>query len=149
MATTPDRHTGRFSEHYAALGAQRFAINTTPWCFLNSLGFIEDRKELGTNIGDDAKVLEIIKKQRNCSSWYQWKEFIGPEEHYKEFKMQQLEQDRRKFELKLEEINRQERKRTNRIMVWLAIAAVIFAAMEVYVALALINPEHWLFNWLR
>ena len=63
--------------------------------------------------------------------------------------MQQLENERREFELKLEEINRQERKRTNRIMIWLTIAAIIFAAMQVYAALAAINPNSWLFNWLR
>ena len=43
-----------------------------------------------------------------------------------------MEQRREEFELKLEDINRPERKRTNRIMIWLTIAAIIFAAMEVY-----------------
>ena len=63
--------------------------------------------------------------------------------------MHQSEQDRRNFELELEEKNRQERKRTNGIMIRLTVAAIVFAAIQVYVALALINPEHWLFDWLR
>ena len=66
-----------------------------------------------------------------------------------DFKMQQLEQDRRKFELELERLNREERKRTNRIMIFLGVAALIFAIVEIYATLASINPEHWLFNWLR
>ena len=63
--------------------------------------------------------------------------------------MIQLEDERKEFELKLEELNRQERKRTNYTMIGLAVAAVIFVALQVYAALASINPEHWLFNWLR
>ena len=63
--------------------------------------------------------------------------------------MEQLEQNRRDFELKLEELNRQERKRTNRIMIWLTVAAVIFAVAEVYATLGSINPDHWLFGWIR
>ncbi len=63
--------------------------------------------------------------------------------------MFELERRREEFDLKLDEFNRQERKRTDKIMIFLAVAAIIFAAMQVYAALASINPEHWLFNWLR
>ena len=37
-----------------------------------------------------------------------------------------MEKRREDFELKLEELNRQERKRTNRIMIWLTIALILF-----------------------
>ena len=70
------------------------------------------------------------------------------EQRREEFE-KKMEQDRKDFELRLEKINRQERKRTNGIIIGLAIAAIIFAAMQVYAALASINPEHWLFKWLR
>ena len=60
-----------------------------------------------------------------------------------------MEKRREDFEQHLEELNRQERKRTNRIMICLTIALIVFAALQVYAALASINPEHWLFNWLR
>ncbi len=63
--------------------------------------------------------------------------------------MMELERRREEVELKFEELNRQERKHSNRVMVWLTIAMILFAAMQVYAALALMNPEHWLFNWLR
>ena len=62
---------------------------------------------------------------------------------------QKMENDRKAFEMKLDKINKQERKRTNTIMIFLAIAALIFAAMEVYAALASINSNSWLFDWLR
>lgn len=63
--------------------------------------------------------------------------------------MQQLEQDRREFELKLFNMNKKLTTNSNRVMIALAICAIIFAAAEVYFAVAVINPEHWLFNWLR
>lgn len=34
-------------------------------------------------------------------------------------------------------------------MIGLTVAGVIFAIAQVYAALAAINPEHWLFKWLR
>ncbi len=60
-----------------------------------------------------------------------------------------LEQQRKEFELKLHELSEKQRKRTDKIMIGLTIAALIFAAAEVYAALASINPDHWLFGWFR
>ena len=34
-------------------------------------------------------------------------------------------------------------------MIGLAVAALIFTAAQLYVALSAINPNHWLFDWLR
>ena len=120
----------------------------------------DEADQLDSQIKGVARVFNIITKDRNCPSWYVWREFSSPKEQWEESVMlamekrredfeKRIEQDRQDFELKLEETNRQERKRTNGIMVGLTIAAIIFAAMQVYAALASINPEHWLFNWLR
>src|SRR4030067_2960533 len=79
-----------------------------------------------------------LKKDRNCKSWYKWKEFRPPKELYEEFKMMQLEQDRKDFELKIEndrrkfecdmqEMNERSKRRTDNIMIGLAVAGVIFA----------------------
>ncbi len=109
----------------------------------------DDRFDSTTPERNKAAKIVFNKLRPECHKWFPYTPGLSPEKHLQEFRMQQLEQDRKKFELKLEEINRQERRRTNRIMIGLAIAAIIFAAMQVYAALASINPEHWLFNWLR
>ena len=86
-----------------------------------------------------------LKKDRNCKSWYKWKEFRPPKELYEEFKMMQLEQDRKDFELKIEndrrkfecdmqEMNERSKRRTDNIMIGLAVAGVIFALAQVFVA---------------
>ncbi len=70
--------------------------------------------------------------------------------------MQQLEQDRRNFELKLEERNRNDRRITNWIMGALAVGALLFAFMEVAAAvlgvgigiLGLTN-DSWIVELLR
>jgi len=143
-ATALDRFRGDLGcvEHHEGM----------PWCFRNKTAFRWDVRNLPTREDFEKvcdKLKEDIKQDRKCPAWYPWTWGSSPKEHFEEFKMQQLENERREFELKLEEINRQERKRTNRIMIWLTIAAIIFAAMQVYAALAAINPNSWLFNWLR
>ncbi len=90
----------------------------------------------------ETRARTVITKHRACKSWYPWKEFCNPKEHFEEFKMLQLEkrreefedrmeESRKAFELKLDERNNKERRRTDKIMVWLAIAAIIFAVAEV------------------
>ena len=162
-ATAPDRYTGHLAEYQATLGLQRFeqfAIPTIPWCFRSKANFIKELSELGATVHDDAKIHEVIRRQRDCSFWMLWKEFIGPKEHYEEFKMleleqrreqfeQQMEKDRRAFELKLEELNREERKRTNKVMIWLAIAAIVFAAAEVVAALLGLTNDSWILHFFR
>ena len=62
---------------------------------------------------------------------------------------QRMENDRKGFELKLDEGNKQERKRTNRIMIWLTIAAIIFALAEVAAGIMGITSESWILNFFR
>lgn len=129
----------------------RFALRAFPVCFAGiDLDYANELQSAG---GDyDQAFTSILYKDRGiqgCPKWVQYRPNLSPQWHLEDFKMLDLERKRREFELKLEEINRRERKRTDRIMIGLAIAAILFAAMQVYAALASINPEHWLFNWLR
>lgn len=87
----------------------------------------DDRVDSTTPERNKAAKVVFNKLRPDCHKWFPYTPGLSPGEHLQEFRMQQLEQDRRKFELNLEELNRQERKRTNCIMIWLAIAAMIFA----------------------
>ena len=62
---------------------------------------------------------------------------------------QKMENDRKAFELKLDEGNREERKRTNRVMKWLAFAAIIFALAEVAAGLMGITDDSWILSLFR
>ena len=154
-ATVSDRLNGRLTEVRGEFPASGGTIGktprvpTSPCCFINEANIQVELSDLETDENQANKVLQLIKKDRNCPQWYAWTQFRSPEKHFEEFKMMELERRREEFELKLEELNRQERKHSNRVMVWLTIAMILFAAMQVYAALALMNPEQWLFNWLR
>ncbi len=54
---------------------------------------------------------------------------------------QRMEKERKEFELKLDEANRQERKRTDRIMFWLTIALIVFAVAQVVAAILGITTD--------
>ena len=49
----------------------------------------------------------IIEKPRKCKSWYPWTEYLTPKEHFEEYKMEQLEYNRRKFEAMLAKDNKE------------------------------------------
>lgn len=95
-------------------------------CFRNAANLPKEIDEAiakaerqGTDVKNEhARIL--IEKFRKCKSWYPWTEYLTPKEHFDEFK---------------EEINRQERRRTNRIMIWLTIALIFFAIVQVVVTI--------------
>jgi len=136
-------------------------IKTFPWCFVGKANLKNDADELFDAKDEELNrenvcIHRVITKSRNCSSWYPWREFATPKEHYEEFKMLQLEQqrqefeqkmekDRRGFELKLEEINEHERKRTDNIMIGLAIVGVILALAQIFTA----TPDSIIFRWFN
>ena len=151
-ATAVDRLTGILNEAKGdivtpfGMGVQRAIISTYPWCFIGKADFLTELETTGAKVHQADKVQEILKRDRGCESWYKWTEFVSPKEHFEEFKMLQLEQkrqefeqrieaDRRKFELELQRLNEQSRKRTDNIMAWLTIAAVIFALCQLFVAI--------------
>lgn len=73
---------------------------------------------------------------------------LAMEERREKFE-QRMEQEKKDFELKLEELKKQERKQTNRVIIWLAVAGVIFALAQVFVALAALTSDSILFQWFH
>lgn len=152
-ATQYNRETGNLTR-YSGWPDQR-DIPTKPSCFINATNLqkelIESLKSINkpTHADEIEHTLLIIKKSRCCEHWYPWTEYRTPKEHYDELKSKQLEDDRRLFESSIERQNKEERKRTNRVMIGLTIAALVFSLVQIYTALASINPNHWLFDWLR
>ncbi len=109
----------------------------------------DDRFDSTTPERNEAAKAVFNKLRPECHKWFPYTPGFSPGQHMEAFQMQQLEQDRRAFELKLFNMNKKVTTNSNRVMIVLAICAIIFAAAEVYFAVAVINPEHWLFNWLR
>ena len=73
---------------------------------------------------------------------------LAMEERRKKFE-QKMESDRKAFELKLDESNKEERKRTDRVMKWIAVAAIIFALAEVAAGLMGITDDSWVLSLFR
>lgn len=95
-------------------------IATRPWCFVDKVRFYEELQAMGAQEHQVDKVQELLKKARACPSWYPWREFLSPKEH---------------FEVKLQERNERERKRTNWVMIGLTIALLIFSIVQVFAIL--------------
>ncbi|MFC2025409.1 hypothetical protein ACFLTG_03255 [Chloroflexota bacterium] len=112
--------------------------STRIWCFVCKEPLYKEFERLTELYGktrDNAEISwEIITRDINCTKWVPYQAFRSPKEHFEDFK---------------EELNRKERKRTNFIMIGLTIALIVFAVLQLYAVLASINPESWLFEWLR
>jgi hypothetical protein len=63
--------------------------------------------------------------------------------------MMQLEKERRDFERRLQQMNEQQRKRTDKIMIGLAIAGGLLAIAKIFAALAALTPDSILFQWFH
>ncbi len=162
-ASKKDRISGVFSQHHTLLGGKTSLRDTIPWCFVGKADFLKELGGIKATVFTD-KVLGVIERDRKCPSWYPWREFASPKEHFEESMMiamekrrekfeQQMEKDRKDFELKLEEINKRERRITNWVMIGLGVAAIIFAILEVLAAIIAgilgITTDSWILNWFR
>jgi hypothetical protein len=152
-ASGEDRLSGYLINH-------RGICTTCPWCFRGKADFLAEMGTTEASGIDSKKMFELISRDRNCQSWYPWTEFVTPEKHFEEFKMLQLEKERRGFELKMENdrkrfelelqrMDERQRKRTDKVMIGLAIAGAIFALAEIFAALAALTPDSILFQWFR
>ena len=92
-------------------------IFTHPWCFLGKADFLGELAAMGAKEHQSDKVPELIRKDRKCLSWYPWREFLSPKEHWQEqitFAMaknredfeQHMEKDRKAFEERLDNANK-------------------------------------------
>ena len=165
-ATRYDRENGTLYRHSGWPDVMRHDVLTGPTCFRNAANLQEELARLlavaeqkGRDV-ENANTLAVIQAHRACQDWYPWTEYRTPKEHFDEFLMQQLEDNRRTFEqkmeadrknseLKLDERNRQERKRTDKVMIALAIAAIILALAEIAAGLMGISSDSWILDLFR
>lgn len=83
------------------------SLDTVPRCFITKANLKNEVEQLGSQSKGVSPTLVIIEKDRNCPSWYPWTEYFSPKEHFEEFKMQQLEDNRRAFEERLDNSNKE------------------------------------------
>ena len=169
-ASAEDRTTGQLAYHSTLQGGLT-SLNTVPWCYVGKANLKDEVDQFGSSQTGASRIFSVITKDRHCPSWYVWREFSSPKDQWEESVMlameqrrekfeQQMEQDRKEFEQKLENdrknfemrldgINRIERKRTDKIMIWLTVAAIIFALAEVTAALMGITADSWILELFR
>ncbi len=159
-ATSDDRRTGQLTEllgpHTSSRSiTSRPKIATRAWCFVHKAHFSAELVDVGAQESDADKVLEVISKDRACPSWYPWREFSNPKEHFDESMTlaleqrredfeERMEQKRRDFEVALQRSNEEQRTRSDRVMRWLAVGAIVLAIAEVVAALLGITPDSWI-----
>ena len=110
--------------------------------FHNKVSLLAELQALGADELKYDKVLEVIMKDRHCTSWYPWKEFCDPKELWEEQMMMAMNKNREDFQKRMEkegqefdlgifEMNKKLSRATHRVMVRLAIAAIVFAGVQI------------------
>jgi len=156
-ATVSDRLGGRLTEvrgEFPASGGtigKASQITTSPCCFINEANFQIELSDLEADERRADKVLQLITKDRICDHWYVWTQFRSPEKHFEEFKMKQLENDRREFERKLTQmqIDADEKvskagMKVGKVGMWIGIGAIILAVAEILT----MNEDALLWKWI-
>lgn len=101
-ASGKDRISGIFNRHHTLAGGETNLTDTIPWCFVGKGDFLKELGDIKATVIQADKVREIIEKDRKCPSWYPWREFASPKEHFEESMMLAMEDRREKFELQME-----------------------------------------------
>ena len=98
----------------------------------------DDRYDSTTPERNEAAKAVFNKLRPECHKWFPYTPGLGPAEHLQEFRMQQLENDRREFERKLTQMQIDASAEVNKagikiskIGMWIGIGAVILAVAEV------------------
>ena len=96
---------------------------TVPWCFRGIVNLREEVEDLASETEKQYNVcvVEIINTDRQCPQWYLWKEFLSPKEHFEDYRIRQLE-----------ELNRQARKQTNMVTIFLGLLTLIFTIVQIF-----------------
>lgn len=114
-----DRESGR--NFYKAPGG---SINTAPACLRHAANLEEEhqrnwatRKVAGDNSPDAefAAVRAVIGADRHCSEWYPYTAGFSPKEHWEEWRMVQLEEERRANDLALAQLRAESESRSRDI----------------------------------
>jgi len=104
-------------------------------CYMNK--FILD-DELPHDRSKDV-IIEFIKKNRNCDSWYEYIPGFSPKEHLEMLKSAELEESRRRFEKKMEVdrriFDKEIYKMTKEVTVILSILVLMFASLQLLVTI--------------
>ena len=94
--------------------------------------FAEQRARGAKEGGGSAKALvAIINEDRDCDKWHPYSPGLDPLRHLEDFRMQQLEDNRREFERRLVEMQINAERKIGNVGVWIGIAAVILAVAQV------------------
>jgi hypothetical protein len=99
----------------------------------------------------EPQVLQILKKDRDCKTWYAYTPGKSPKEHLDDFRVQELESRRQEFEQRMDrehkEFMLQLDKRNRNFQIRLAVVLGIFAITEVVAAFLQVGcPTGW--PWL-
>ncbi len=162
-ADQKDRSFGRFNKHETLDGGLT-SLSTIPWCSVGKADLYAELTDMGANVHQVHKVREVIEKDRKCPSWYPWREFASPKEHFEESMMlamekrreefeERIERDRRRFERRMESSRRNFELKLSRnarnLVIWIAIAAGVLALAEVVAALLGLTPDSWILSHFR
>lgn len=71
-------------------------------CFRHKVDFMREIKRLPSESDHPKKLVEMVRLDRHCDQWWPYTPGFSPMEHYAEFNMQRLEQERRNYENRIE-----------------------------------------------
>lgn len=105
----------------------------------------------------NAAAKQVLETNRQCKLWFPYTPGMSPKEHLEEFKILEMERDRKEWQERLEAnrrewqkelvaLEKRENKRINRVMIWLAVAAAILAVAEVAAAVSSLTPDSLLWR---
>jgi len=140
-ASEYDRSFGKLDTHIISKGSGASVhFKTFPKCFVGKANLREEAAELFDDKDEELNkenvcIHRIITAKRDCPSWYPWREFSSPKEMWEESVMLAMEERREKFELNLFDMSKRLAQNNHKIMVFLGIAAIIFAIVQVIVLL--------------
>lgn len=127
-------------------------------CFVRAAD-LEAETMIASKSCDAEAAIKILRSERNCARWYPYTQGRSPKEHLEELNMQQLEQSRRDFELKLFELSRkiQEDSKTiahdsykfGRRVSWAIIFFTVVQLLIATLSLAYPNGMPWLMRVLN
>jgi len=94
-----ERGYGRFTRHVVSQG---MVADTEPMCFMGKINLMAILQNEG-----NAKLLEAITADRKCQAWYPYMPGLSPKEHYEEYQVQRLEDNRRALDIQLAKMNQE------------------------------------------
>ena len=104
----------------------------------------DDRFDSNTPERNEAAKVVFNKPRPECHKWFPYTAGLSPEKHLQEFRMQQLEDNRREFERKLTQMQIDANAKISKVGIWIGIAAIILAVAEILT----MNEDAILWKWI-